>query len=59
MGITPEAEVASMDIVQDVASLLAGAAALTHAVERLLALAWEPAHKRRLAIIKAQRRPKK
>lgn len=46
-------------MVQDVAFLLAGAAALVRAVERLLVLVWEPVHKRQLAFIKATRRPKK
>lgn len=48
-----------MDYVLHVTSLLAGATAFTHAVERLLPLVWESAHKRRVAIIKANRQPKK
>lgn len=48
-----------MDLVHDVTRLLAYATVFTCAVERLLASIWEPAHRRRLAIIKAKRRPKK
>ncbi len=48
-----------MDIVLVVASLLAAAEALVRAVERLLPLIWEPAHKRQKALIKARRQSKK
>ena len=48
-----------MDIVLSAASLLAAAAALVRALERLLPLIWDPAHKRQKALIKASRQPKK
>jgi hypothetical protein len=48
-----------MDIVLSAASLLAAAVALVRAVERLLPLIWEPAHKRQIAMIKARRQSKK
>lgn len=49
-----------MDIVQDATHLLATLTAFLYVVERLLPLVWKPAHKRRIAIIKATKsQPKK